>query len=106
MLAQRAIPPGSRPARRSASRSSSAAARGSDKPCEMLDRLLHALARSQNEAADDVLLEALRLGTEPERRGALDALLKRGTGRGMGGILSLYERLPDSLQLSILQNIK
>ena len=72
----------------------------------MLDRLLHALVRSKNEAADDVLLEALRLGTEAERRTALDALLQRGTSRGLGGILSLYERLPDSLQLAVLRNVK
>ena len=36
----------------------------------------------------------------------LEALLKRGTVRGLGGILALYERLPDSLQLAVLQNVK
>src|SRR5436305_5818635 len=106
MVAQPADEPVPRSERPPAAGCSSGAAPGSDKPGEMLDRLLHALVRSPNEAADDVLLEALRLGTESERRGALDALLKRGTGRGLGGILSLYERLPDSLQLEILQNVK
>ena len=33
----------------------------------MLDRLLQALVASENEAADDVLLEALTLGNETEK---------------------------------------
>jgi len=34
----------------------------------MLDRLIHALVQSKNEAADDLLLQALRLGTAPEQQ--------------------------------------
>ena len=72
----------------------------------MLDRLFHALVESKNEAADDVLLDALRLGAEREQRVALAALLRRKTIRGLGGVISRYEALPEPLQLHILRNIK
>lgn len=72
----------------------------------MLDRLFHALIHSENEAADDVLLEALRLGTEREQRPVLGALLRRRTVRGLGGVIARYERLPETLQLHVLRNIK
>ena len=51
----------------------------------MLHRLIHALVQSNNEAADDLLLQALRLGNAPEQQVALDALLKRETSRGLSG---------------------
>ena len=72
----------------------------------MLDRLFHALVQSKNEAADDVLLEALRLGAEKEQRVALAALLRRKTLRGLGGVVGRYDALPEPLQLHILRNIK
>src|SRR5918999_1227872 len=72
----------------------------------MLVRLLHALIQSKNEAADDVLVEALRLGSENEQRAALEALLRRKTVRGLSGIISAYARLPESLQLHVLRNVK
>src|SRR5215207_8056211 len=72
----------------------------------MLDRLLHALTQSKNEAADDVLLEALRLGAENEQRPALDALLRRRTLRGLNGVIAAYATLPESLQLHVLRNVK
>src|SRR5438128_12673455 len=72
----------------------------------MLARLFHALVDSKNEAADDVLLEALRLGVEREQRLALAGLLRRKTVRGLGGVISRYEGLPEPLQLRILRNIK
>ena len=37
---------------------------------------------------------------------ALDALMKRETTRGLGGVIGLYDGLPDSLKLLILENIK
>ena len=49
----------------------------SDNQEEMIQQLVHALATSPNEAADDVLLEALRLGNEQEQSNVLAALLKR-----------------------------
>jgi HEAT repeat protein len=72
----------------------------------MLDRLLDTLVNSKNEAADDVLLEALRLGTEREQRSILWALLRRRTLRGLSGVVAGYDRLPESLQLHVLRNIK
>ena len=72
----------------------------------MLDRLIHALVKSRNEAADDVLLDALRLGTEREQRPVLTALLRRATVRGLGGVVGLYDKLPEPLQLHVLRNIK
>src|SRR5437868_1660191 len=72
----------------------------------MLDRLFHALVQSKNAAADDVLLEALQLGVEREQRLALAALLRRKTVRGMGGVISRFDFLPEPLQLHVLRNIK
>lgn len=72
----------------------------------MLDRLLDTLIASRNEAADAVLLEALRLGVEREQRGVLSALLRRRTIRGLSGVIGQYDRLPESLQLDVLHNIK
>src|SRR4051812_1264170 len=72
----------------------------------MLDRLLHALIRSRNEAADDVLLEALRVGNEEERQVLLDALLERRTPKGLTGIISLFDKLPEPLQIKVLDEVK
>src|SRR3954452_18668920 len=72
----------------------------------MIDRLLHALARSKNEAADDVLLEALRVGNPQERQAALGALLKRQPVRGLGGVVAHYDDLPEPLQLAVLGNMR
>src|SRR2546422_194224 len=61
----------------------------------MLDRLFHALVESKNEAADDVLLDALRLGAEREQRVALAALAgwvwaetRRLQGGESGGVVA------------------
>src|SRR5688572_17044142 len=72
----------------------------------MIERLLQALVESKNEAADDVLVEALKLGVEREKRLALGALIKRKTVRGLGGVIEQYEKLPESLQLHVLENIR
>src|SRR5687767_6605245 len=72
----------------------------------MIQRLLLALVQTKNEAADAVLLEALRLGAEHEQQAVLDALLARRTVRGMSGVVGLYARLPESLQVEVLANIK
>ena len=72
----------------------------------MLDRLIRALVDSQNEAADDLLLQALRLGIESEQHVALEALLKRKTPRGLNGIIALYQNLPEALQRTVLTEIK
>ena len=72
----------------------------------MLDRLLHALVLTKNEAADDLLLQALRLGIESEQRTALDALLRRKTVHGLRGILGLNDALPESLQAQVMANLE
>ena len=45
----------------------------------MLDQLIQALIASPNEAADDLLLEALAIGNESEKGTALDAIFRRAT---------------------------
>jgi HEAT repeat protein len=72
----------------------------------MIQQLLSALIHSKNEAADEVLLEALRLGNVGEQATVLDALMKRETTRGLGGVIASYDQLPDPLKLRILDNIK
>jgi hypothetical protein len=71
----------------------------------MIDRLINALVLSKNEAADDLLLQAAQLGVEPEQRVAVDALMRRKMPASLIGLIRLYDRLPESLQHSIVQNI-
>lgn len=72
----------------------------------MIDRLISSLVHSENAAADTVLLEALRLGTESEQALVLDALIQRETVTGMSGIVGMYHKLPQSLQFGVLAQIK
>ncbi|HWE93743.1 MAG TPA: HEAT repeat domain-containing protein [Tepidisphaeraceae bacterium] len=72
----------------------------------MLDRLLNALILSKNLAADDVLLEALRVGSMREQGPVLDALLRRKSVRGLCGVIEQYDKLAEPLQLDVLANIK
>jgi hypothetical protein len=70
------------------------------------DQLLLALVRSKNEAADDVLVEALRLGNDAERARVLTALFDRKSPKGLAGVVGLFDRLPDPLQTAVLRKIK
>jgi hypothetical protein len=72
----------------------------------MIERLLAALTESDNDAADEVLLEALRLGNEFEQRQVLEAIIRRQSTRGLSGVIGLYDALPQSLQLLILDQIR
>lgn len=72
----------------------------------MIQQLLQALIASKNEAADEVLLEALRLGNPQEQATSLDALIQRETTRGLSGVIGVYDSLPDPLKLIILEKIK
>ena len=72
----------------------------------MIKQLLQALIASKNEAADEVLLEALRLGNPQEQGVALDALTQRETTRGLSGVIALYDSLSDPLKLRILHAIR
>jgi HEAT repeat protein len=72
----------------------------------MRERLINALVESKNEAADDLLLEGLRLGNEEEQRLMLGALLKRGKPRGLCGVVALYDGLAATVQASVLEHIR
>ena len=72
----------------------------------MIDRLIHALVESKNEAADDVLLEAMRIGNEPEQRLSLSALVRRKSTRGLSTVIGRYDQLPETVQQQVLGNIE
>ncbi|HEV8290499.1 MAG TPA: hypothetical protein VGP94_01185, partial [Tepidisphaeraceae bacterium] len=72
----------------------------------MLSRLVQALVDSRNEAANDVLLEALRAGNEAEKALALNALFRRATLKALLGVVEQYPDLPASLQSNVLGNVK
>ena len=72
----------------------------------MIDRLIQSLVRSKNQAADDLLLQALRQASEGEQHRILDALMQRGTSAGLAGIIAHYDQLPEAAQLTVLENIK
>jgi HEAT repeat protein len=72
----------------------------------MRDRLIQVLIQSKNEAADDLLLEALRIGNNKEQALALEALFRRNNTRGLGGMIGLYEQLSDEFKLRILKDVK
>lgn len=72
----------------------------------MLNQLIQALVQTSNQAADDMLLQAARMGAENEQRLVLDLLLKRKTTRGLSGIIAAYGELSESLQAHILSNIR
>ena len=71
----------------------------------MLQELLQALVDSENEAADDVLLEALRIGIESEQTVALGAMLRRKSVKGLSGVIETYDTLPEALQQGVLSNV-
>src|SRR6202042_701644 len=60
----------------------------------------------KNEAADDVRLEAMALGDEREKHIALGGLMRRGTVRGLGGVIERYDALPASVQTEVLTKIR
>jgi HEAT repeat protein len=72
----------------------------------MHEQLLETLVGSPNEAADDLLLEALRVGTELEQSLILAALFKRQATRGLAGVVEGFEQFSPRLQQFILTNIK
>src|SRR5947209_20427119 len=72
----------------------------------MTAALLQALIASENEAADDLLSQAVAIGNDDEKNAALDALFKRATVRGLCAIVASYDALPDALKLKVLENIK
>lgn len=69
----------------------------------MVEQLLKTLIAADNEAADDVLLEALRLGSPSEQARCLEALLTRKTPTGIFGLLRQFPELASSHRLAILE---
>jgi hypothetical protein len=72
----------------------------------ILDRLIKSLVSSKNEAADELLLEAMRLGAEHEKVAMLDAIVRRGTVHGLGGVVGLFDSLQQPMQIEVLKQIK
>ncbi|MCS7034007.1 MAG: HEAT repeat domain-containing protein [Phycisphaerae bacterium] len=68
----------------------------------MIDRLVNALVESRNQAADDTLLEALRVGNEQEQTVVLAALFRRKTVYGLSGVIRRFADLPERLQRLVL----
>src|SRR5579863_8981914 len=72
----------------------------------MYAQLLQTLVHSSNEAADDLLLEALRVGGEAEQSFVLDALMERQTLRGLTGVVEQFSDLRAKIQTRILVKVK
>jgi HEAT repeat protein len=72
----------------------------------MLDRVLQTLIASNNAAADEVLLEALRLGNPRERAIALHALIQRKSDLGLAGVVGQFEALPAEHRAIVLAHAK
>jgi HEAT repeat protein len=72
----------------------------------MIERLISTLVESDNAAADELLLEALRLGMPSEQSIMLDALIQRETVTGLSGVIGMYDQLPQELQFGVLAQIK
>ena len=66
--------------------------------------LLAAIRRAEDRAADDLLLEALRLGNDDEKAVVLDTLIERGTAASLGGVLALYATLPERLRNVVVKH--
>ncbi|HEX8342041.1 MAG TPA: HEAT repeat domain-containing protein [Tepidisphaeraceae bacterium] len=71
-----------------------------------LQKLLGLLLTSPNEAADDVLVEALRIGNEHEQMQALEALIRRGHARGLTGVLKQFAALAPNVQRRVVANAR
>jgi HEAT repeat protein len=72
----------------------------------MVHQLLRSLVKSQNAAADDVLIDALRVGRPSEQILVLGALLARNSLRGLIGVVELYAKLSPAIQAEVVANIK
>lgn len=67
-----------------------------------LQKLLSLLISADNQAADDLLLEALSVGNEHERKIALEALTRRANGYGLMGVLRQFADLPQTVQKMVI----
>ncbi len=71
----------------------------------MHEELVDGLVHSENEAADELLLEGLRLGAEVEQMVVLNAVFQRKRIRGLSGVVEQYESLSERLQHHVMANI-
>lgn len=67
-----------------------------------LDRLISALLETENDSADDLLLEALRIGAPKEQAVAIEILLRRNRSHGLIGIIARFHELPPPLTGDII----
>jgi HEAT repeat protein len=72
----------------------------------MIERLIQVLVGTKNAAANDVLLEALHRGAPAEQAVALDGLIRREATPGLVGVIAFYDKLPQDLQLKVLDRIR
>lgn len=72
----------------------------------VLDSLIQTLVDSKNEAADELLLEAVRLGNQQEQEVAIQALLRRQSSRGLSGLVGMFDWLAEPLQTHILDHVR
>lgn len=72
----------------------------------MVNELLRSLVKSQNAAADEVLVDALRVGRPNEQVRVLGALLARNSLRGLIGVVELFDKLSEPVQREVIDNIK
>ena len=70
-----------------------------------LDQVIAALVQSTNGAADEALLEAVRVGSPPEVARALDGLFQRRTTAGLTGVVEAYADLPVDLRPLVLGQV-
>lgn len=71
-----------------------------------IDRIIQALVQTKNEAADEVLLEALKMGSEQEKPALLAALFKRATIHGLRGVIETYDSMSEPMQQQVLAGIR
>lgn len=71
-----------------------------------LQKLLSLLVSADNQAADDLLLEALRIGSEQEKAIAVEALVRRAGSYGLVGVLAQYDQLPKPIQKMIVDRAR
>ncbi len=70
-----------------------------------LDQVIAALVQSTNGAADEALLEALKVGSPPEVARALGGLFQRRTTAALTGIVERYADLPVGLRPVVVEQV-